>query len=341
MVTDIASTKPHTVARHEALGLTDDQAIAIYYNLLLSRALDERWWVLNRAGKVHFVISCRGQEGAQVGAAFALDRSTDWIHPYYRDLALCLAWGMSPREIMLDIMGKAESPSSGGRQMPGHRAYPSLRIVSGSSPVMTQAPQAVGIALAARIKGEKCVVFTDFGEGATASGDFHEALNWASIYKLPVIFFCQNNQYAISVPQSKEMAVLNVADRACAYNMPGVVVDGNDVLAVFEAVKAAADRARSGDGPTLIEAKTYRLVPHSSDDDDRRYRARTEVQEWLKRDPVDRFRSYLVAQEIINETKDKALRDKAADVVNDATEYAMNAPDPDPASGAAHVFADT
>lgn len=222
--------------------------------------------------------------------------------------------------------------------MPGHWGYPALRIVSGSSPVMTQAPQAVGIALAARIKGEKCVVLTDFGEGATASGDFHEALNWASIYKLPVIFLCQNNQYAISVPQSKQMAVTNVADRACAYNMPGVVVDGNDVLAVYEAIKTAADRARRGEGPTLVEAKTYRLVPHSSDDDDRRYRARTEVEEWLKRDPVDRFRRYLAEQEIINETKDRALRDRVAQVVNDATEYAINARDPDPITAAAHVF---
>lgn len=334
----ILAKEPRAIARHEELGLSDTQALDMYYYLLLARALDERWWVLNRAGKVAFVISCRGQEAAQVGAGSALTPGVDWIHPYYRDLGLVLTIGLSPRDVMLDIFAKAGAPG-GGRQMPAHWAYPPLRIVSGSSPVVTQVPQAAGIALAARIRGENDVVLTTFGEGSTSGGDFHEGLNWASIYKLGVIFLCENNQYAISVPQAKEMAVPNVADRAAAYGMPGVVVDGNDVLAVYAATKEAVERARRGEGPTLIEAKTYRMVPHSSDDDDRRYRSRDEVQQWAKRDPIDLFRHYLQEQGLLDEQADKDLHEKVEAVVNDATEYALSAPYPEAKDAMLHVYA--
>lgn len=326
MPTKEASTETQTTSRHAGLGLSDEKALEMYRHLVLGRAMDERWWVLNRAGKVAFVISCRGQEAAQVGAAHALRPGYDWVHPYYRDMALCLSLGMTPQEVMLDILAKAEAPSSAGRQLPGHWSYPRLRIISGSSPVITQVPQAAGVALAAKMRGEDTVVFTDFGEGSTAGGDFHEGLNWAGIYKLPVIFLCQNNQYAISVPARKQMPVPNVADRATAYGMPGVVVDGNDVLAVYAATKQAVDRARRGDGPTLIEAKTYRTSPHSSDDDDRRYRSREEVQEWLKRDPVESYRRYLEEQNLLSQAKDKEMREAIAAQIDAATEYALNAP---------------
>jgi 2-oxoisovalerate dehydrogenase E1 component alpha subunit len=311
----------------------------MYYYLVLGRAVDERWWILQRAGQAAFVISGRGQEAAQVGAGFALERGVDWVHPYYRDVALVLTLGMTPRDVFLDIMAKAEAPSSGGRQMPAHWGNPSLRIVSGSSPVMTQAPQACGIALAARLRGEASVVLTTFGEGATAGGDFHEALNFASIHKLPVIFLCQNNRYAISVPAHKEMPVPSVADRACAYAMPGVAVDGNDVLAVYDVVRQAVQRARRGEGPTLIEANTYQTVPHSSDDDDRRYRPRAEVEEWLQKDPIERFRRYLEEQHILSAEVDQAIRARVSREVDEATEYARAAPYPRPEEALKHVFA--
>jgi 2-oxoisovalerate dehydrogenase E1 component alpha subunit len=203
---------------------------------------------------------------------------------------------------------------------------------------MTQVPQACGIALAARMRGEDTVVLTTFGEGSTAGGDFHEGLNWASIYKLPVIFLCQNNQYAISVPSTRQMAVPNVADRASAYNMPGVIVDGNDVFAVYSTVKEAVERGRRGDGPTLIEAKTYRITPHSSDDDDRRYRSRDEVQEWLKRDPIERCRRYLQEWGLVDDSTDKTMRTRITEVVDDATDYAMKAPYQSVDDAAKHVF---
>src|SRR5512136_1470178 len=206
--------------KHRLLGLSDEQALEMYWYILLSRRLDERMWILHRQHLVAFHISGIGHEGTQVGAAFALKKGYDFVHPYYRDMALSLAIGMTPRDLMLALYAKAGDPSSGGRQMPAHYSSRALKIVSGSSPVATQIPQASGIAFGIRYKGTDEVVLTCFGEGSTSEGDFHEGLNWAGIYKLPVIFLCQNNQYAISVPTYKEMPVKNVADRAVAYGMP-------------------------------------------------------------------------------------------------------------------------
>jgi Pyruvate/2-oxoglutarate dehydrogenase complex, dehydrogenase (E1) component, eukaryotic type, alpha subunit len=200
---------------------------------------------------------------------------------------------MTPYEIFLGLFAKAEDPSSGGRQMPSHWGSRRLGIISHSSPIATQVPHAAGIAYAARYRGEDAVVGCWFGEGATSAGAWHEGLNFAGIHKLPVIFVCENNYYAISVGQPLQMAIDNVADRAAGYGFPGVVVDGNDVLASFAAMKTAVERARAGEGPTLIEAKTYRFFPHTSDDDDRSYRSREEVQEAKERDPITRFAATL------------------------------------------------
>jgi len=326
------ATKTQTVseATHETLGLSPDTLLQMYYNMLLARKLDERMWILHRQGKVAFHISGMGHEATQVGAAFALKPGYDWVHPYYRDMALVLSLGMEPRHLMLALFGKREDPSSGGRQMPAHFGYRRLNIVSATSPVATQIPQAAGIALAAKLRGEDTVVLTCFGEGSTSEGDFHEGLNWAGIYKLPVIFLCQNNQYAISVPQSKQMAVENVADRAVAYGIKGVIVDGNDVLAVYQAAKEAVDRARAGEGATLLEAKTYRPVPHSSDDDDRSYRSREEVEAWKKRDPILRFETYLETHGILSTGLKQETLERVMAEVDDATTYAENAPYPAP-----------
>jgi 2-oxoisovalerate dehydrogenase E1 component alpha subunit len=311
------------------MDLPEETLREMFYHMVLGRTIDERMWVLQRQGQVAFHISGMGQEGIQIGAAYAMDRSKDFLVPYYRDHSLVLAWGMTPRELMLALFARKGDPSSGGRQMPAHYGHRKLRIVSESSPVATQIPQAVGIALANKMRGEDAVTLVCFGDGATSKGDFHEGLNFAAVDKAPVIFLCQNNQFAISLPQSKQMAIENVADRAPGYGMPGVTVDGNDVLAVYRAVKEAADRARAGGGPTLVEAKTYRIVPHSSDDDDRLYRSREEVERWKKKGPIIRFRKYLREQGILSEDEEAELMARAVSVVDDATEFARQAPFPD------------
>jgi 2-oxoisovalerate dehydrogenase E1 component alpha subunit len=314
-----------TKAQHRALGLSDEQALELYWHILLARRLDERMWILHRQHEVAFHISGIGHEATQVGAAFALRKGYDWVHPYYRDLALSLTIGMTPRDLMLALYGKQGEPSSGAHQMPAHYGNRALKIVSGSSPVATQIPQAAGIAFAIKYKGTDEVVLTCFGEGSTAEGDFHEGLNWAGIFKLPVIFLCQNNQYAISVPVHKEMPVPNVADRAVAYGMTGVIVDGNDALEVYRVMREAVERARRGEGATLVEAKTYRPVPHSSDDDDRTYRSRAEVDEWKKKDPVLRMRQYLESVGLLNEARSQEYEARAKQAVDDANEFAKNA----------------
>ncbi len=324
----MAEPQTSAPAKHRALGLSDEQAREMYWLMLLSRRLDERMWILHRQHEVAFHISGIGHEAAQVGAAYALKRGHDWLHPYYRDIAMTLTLGMTPRDLMLGLFGKAGDPSSGAKQMPEHFAFRASKIVSSSSPVATQIPQASGIAFAIKYKGTDEVVVTCFGEGSTAQGDFHEGLNWAGIHKLPVIFYCQNNQYAISVPQEKEMAVKNVADYAASYGMPGVIVDGNDALECFRALRAAVARARRGEGPTLVEAKTYRPVPHSSDDDDRTYRSRAEVEEWKKRDPVLLMKKYLEGAGLLDEANAQAYDARAKQMVDDANEFAKNAPYP-------------
>lgn len=326
--------------RHEQIGLSEGELVEMYRTMLLARRLDERMWLLQRQGKVAFHISCQGHEATQVGAAWALDPGRDILHPYYRDIGMVLCFGMTPRELMLALFAKQEDISSGGRQMPAHFSKREARIVSGSSPVATQIPQAAGLALASKIRGEDAVTLTSFGEGATSKGDFHEGLNFAGIWKLPVIFLCENNQYAISVHQSKQMAIEDVADRAAGYGFPGVVVDGNDLLAVYAVTREAVERARAGEGPTLIEAKTYRIVPHSSDDDDRLYRSREEVEPWrTDRDPILRFRTYLLEHRVISEKDLDQIESEIMAQVNDATEYAEKAPFAPPEYALERVYA--
>ncbi|MCF2649803.1 MULTISPECIES: thiamine pyrophosphate-dependent dehydrogenase E1 component subunit alpha [Bacillaceae] len=312
--------------RHLEAGLTDDQVLAMYEQMLLARRIDERMWLLNRAGKIPFVISCQGQEAAQVGAAFAFDRDKDYMLPYYRDLGVVLTFGMTTKDIMLSGFAKAEDPNSGGRQMPGHFGQKKNRIVTGSSPVTTQVPHAVGIALAGKIEKKDIVTFVSFGEGSSNQGDFHEGANFAGVHKLPVIFLCENNKYAISVPIEKQLGCANVSDRAIGYGMPGYTVDGNDPIEVYRVTKEAVDRARRGEGPTLIETVSYRLTPHSSDDDDSSYRAKEEVTEAKGKDPLFTFRAYLMSTGILTEELDQSLNKKIAEEINEATDYAEKAP---------------
>jgi 2-oxoisovalerate dehydrogenase E1 component alpha subunit len=328
--------------------LAPERLLETYYKMLLSRRLDERMWVLHRQGKIAFHISGLGQEGAQVGAALALKPGFDFVHPYYRDMALALSLGVTPRELMLAVYGKKGEPSSGARQMPAHYGYRRLNIVSGSSPVATQVPQAAGIAFGEVYKrkvglvapdAEIPVTLTCLGEGSTSQGDFHEALTWAGVYKLPLIVMVENNLYAISVPIDKQSAVTNVADRACAYGITGVMVDGNDMLATYKVMKEAVERARSGGGATLLEAKTYRPVPHSSDDDDRSYRTREEVEEWKKKDPLLRGKALLMERGILTDKLSQEYDERVAAEVDDANKFAEEQPYPEVEWGMGPVYA--
>jgi 2-oxoisovalerate dehydrogenase E1 component alpha subunit len=333
-----ALTAEQFVSQDHAAALSQERLLGLYENMLLARKLDERMWVLHRQGKVPFHISGMGHEACQTGAAAALERGKDWVHPYYRDMALVLGMGMTPRHLMLAMFGRAGDPSSGGRQMPAHYSYAPSRIISGSSPVATQAPQAAGVAFASKLRGLDEVTLTCLGEGATAQGDFHEALNWAGINRLPLIVLVQNNQYAISEPIDKEMPVCNVADRGEAYGMPGVMYDGNDVLESYSVAMEAVLRARSDQGPTLLEAKTYRPVPHSSDDDDRSYRSREEVEMWKKRDPILRYEATLRQRKILTDTLASEILARITARVDDAVQYALAAPLPLPTDALYPVF---
>jgi 2-oxoisovalerate dehydrogenase E1 component alpha subunit len=323
---------------HEALGLIPDDLLAMYRTMLTARLVDEAAFRLNRQGKAPFVVPVSGHEGCQIGTAWALERGRDVWLPYYRDLGVVLVAGMTPYEVFLGLFAKADDPASGGRQMPAHWSSRRLGIISGSSPIGTQIPHASGIAYAVKYRGEDAVVATWFGEGATSEGDWHEGLNFAGIHRLPVVFICENNRYAISVEQSKQMAVANVADRAAAYGFPGVVVDGNDVLACFAAMKEAVGRARSGQGPTLIECKTYRFQPHTSDDDDRTYRSREEVEKARLHDPVSRFATYLTEHDLAREEEIASMAEEVKAELDVSIDKAWNATDPDPATLMRHVF---
>src|SRR3954447_8239057 len=296
-----------TTVRPVDAGLDDESARELYRLMVLTRALDERMWTLNRQGKAPFVTPARGHEALQVASARALRVGVDWVVTYYRDWGVALALGLTPYDCLLSLLGKADDPFSGGRQLPGHFSAPALRLLSPSSAVATQIPHAVGLALAARLRGEPAAAIVYFGDGATSEGDFHESANFAGIHRLPVVFVCENNRYAISLPTSRQMPTATVAERAAAYGFPGVRVDGNDPLAVFGATRTALERARAGDGPTLLAAETYRLLPHSSDDDDRTYRDPAEVAAWEACEPVRRYGARLIALGLWDEAEDAAL----------------------------------
>jgi len=267
-----------------------------------------------------------------------LRRGQDWVAPYYRDLALMLALGLTPRAFVLSLMGKLGEPTSGARQMPSHWSLRASNVVSHSSPVATQACHASGIGLAIKLSGKDQVVLTTIGEGSTAQGEWYEAVNWAAIHKLPVIFLVENNVYAISVRQDKQMAVASAADKAAGLGLPGESIDGLDPVLMYEAVLAAAERARRGEGPTLLEARVHRLTPHSSDDDDRSYRPREEVEAMKSEDPLSRFHDRLVKQKVLTRDAAETIDAQAREEVEQAVAFATQAPYPPAADAAFPVF---
>jgi 2-oxoisovalerate dehydrogenase E1 component alpha subunit len=321
-----------------SVGLTDDDLLGMYRTILLARQVDERMWVLNRAGRIPFVISGQGHEGAQVAIAWALEKGKDWVAPFYRSVGTLLAFGMGARDLMTAQFAKAVDVSSGGRQMPGHYGSQPKHLVSLSSPVATQMLHAVGIALAAKIRKTGEVAMSSMGEGSANQGDVHEGLNFAGVHKLPFILVVENNGYAISVPVSKQLPIENVADRASGYGMPGIVVDGADVLECYRVAKEAVDRARRGEGSTFIEAKVIRLTAHSSDDQQTKYRTAEELAELAEKDPLPRFRSELRSAGVLTDELEAKIAAEVKAEVEDATTFAEEAPEPDPATAMQWVF---
>ncbi len=318
--------------------LSEEQLEAMYRYMLLSRRLEERMMTLNRQGRADFVIAGAGQEAAQVGAGLALKPGVDYAAPYYRDLGVMLVLGMSPREAMLNALAKRDDPNSFGRQMPSHWASVSRRVLTQSSVVATQLIHVVGVALAAKMRNDPIVAFASCGEGSTSRGDFHEALNFAAIHKLPVIFYVENNGYAISERMEKAMPLPHVVDRAAAYGIQSAVVDGLDAVAVYQTVRPAVDQARGGAGPFLIEAKCFRLWSHSSDDDQRRYRPREEIEDWTRRDPIALFRAR-IEEDCLFPAEDLDAIEAGVEVdVRAAAKWAFDQPDPVPGDALGFVY---
>jgi len=322
------------------IAISKEMLSEMHWTMLLSRRLDERAWVLHRQGKIAFHISGIGHEAAQVGSVFALRRGQDWLVPYYRDLAMMVALGLTPREFMLGLMGKQGEPSSGARQMPSHWSLRRANVVSHSSPVATQTTHAAGIALGIKMRGDDAIVMTTVGEGSTSQGEWYEGVNWAAIHRLPVIFLVENNIYAISVRQDKQMAVDSVADKAAGLGLPGISVDGLDLPACYAAVLQAADRARAGEGPTLVEVRVHRMTPHSSDDDDRSYRTKDEMQAMKEEEPLERFQQALLDDGILSQAKLDESDAQAKEAVEDAVKFAEAADYPSVEEAGYPVYAE-
>jgi 2-oxoisovalerate dehydrogenase E1 component alpha subunit len=313
---------------HRQCGLTDEQARGIYRWMLLTRRLDERCALLQRTGAIPLAVSSRGHEAAQVGAALAFRPGEDYWFPYYRDLGAVLVAGTTPLDHLLASFGRAADPASGGRQTPYNWGNRRLMIVARSAPVGVQIPQAAGAGLAARLRGEAVAVYCSFGEGAASQGDFHEGLNYAAVHRLPVVYLCQNNRWAISVPAARQLAGGSVAARAAGYGMPGQEVDGLDPFAVYAAARKAVERARAGDGPTLLEAHVIRLDAHTCDDNQSLYRPSDEVQTQRGSDPLPRARDYLRAAGLLSQEEEATWEQQIHRTLDQAEAGARSAPLP-------------
>jgi 2-oxoisovalerate dehydrogenase E1 component alpha subunit len=312
--------------------------LRVFRLALAARAVDERLWILARQGRVNFVLTARGHEVAQVASALAIRPGQDSAWLYYRDLAMGLALGIRPYEVLLGAMARAGDPHSGGRQLTAHFSSPRLGIGTVSSVVAGHVTHAVGAAYAARVLGRDSVALCSFGEGATSAGAFHEAMNLAGVQRLPVVFLCQNNGYAISVPQQLQMPVASVTDRAAAYGLPGVCVDGGEALAVYRATAEAVARARSGAGPTLIEARVVRMTPHSSQDDDA-YRSEVEREAARAADPLVRLRQTLIERGILDDEQTQAEAERVRAEVTADEQRALAEPEPEPGRARRWLFA--
>jgi pyruvate dehydrogenase E1 component alpha subunit len=319
-------------------GLGRDDLLYLYRNMVLLRALDEKALALQRSGRIGFYVPSTGQEAGAVGSGFAI-REGDWIFPSYRDVGVALVRGLSLTSVVGQLFGN-EADALKGRQMPNHWSDRSIPIVSISSPVATQVPQSVGAAYAAKLRGEKIAVIACFGDGGTSTGDFHAGLNFAGFFRTPNVFFCNNNQYAISVPLARQTASSSIAVKAVAYGFEGVRVDGNDLLAVVRVTRDALEKARSGGGPTLIESVTYRMGPHSTSDDPARYRPDEELAAWRARDPLAHFAKHLKRQGLLTEEAEEAAAEEAREEVRRAVAACEAAPPVRPETLVEDVYAE-
>ncbi|CAN5391303.1 thiamine pyrophosphate-dependent dehydrogenase E1 component subunit alpha [soil metagenome] len=288
--------------------VSDDLVIALYEQMVLVRILDERLVTLQRQGRIGFHIGSLGEEASILGSAAAL-RDTDWIFPCYREFGAALWRGMSLQSYMNNMFGNSNDPAK-GRQMPDHYTARHAKFGSVSSPIGTQITQAVGFAWAAKIKKDDLVTLVYFGEGATSSNEFHNGMNFGGVFKTPTVFLCRNNGWAISVPVERQTASTSFAGKGVAYGIPGVRCDGNDIFAVIKATRDAVARAAAGQGPTIVEAMTYRLSGHSTSDDPKAYRKEDVVDGWKKRDPLLRLRQYLEKKNLWTDAQQSALEAK-------------------------------
>jgi 2-oxoisovalerate dehydrogenase E1 component alpha subunit len=318
---------------------TREEYLQLHSWMCMAKALDDRMHILVKQGRAPFVGSSRGHEGIQVASTAAL-KPEDWLVPHYRGLANSIVRGLTMREWMLAVFAKADDPLSAGRNIPGGcYSYRALKIAPVSQVVASWIPKAAGIAYAAKLRGDGSVTLCTFGDGATSQGEFHEGVNFAAVHRLPVVFVCENNSYAISVPIRLQMANPNVAERAAGYGIPGVTLDGTDVPASYAACREAVARARRGEGPTLIEAKIWRINSHTSEDNQLKYRTKEELQEAAQHDPIVRYTSWLIERGWLS--ADEARQTQAAfdKEASDAADWAEQQPDPRAEDALTNVFA--
>jgi 2-oxoisovalerate dehydrogenase E1 component alpha subunit len=326
-----------TTTRHEKA--TSEEYLQLHRWMCMAKALDDRMHILVKQGRAPFVGSSRGHEGIQVASTAALGPD-DWLVPHYRGLANAIVRGLTMREWMLAVFAKAADPLSAGRNIPGGcYSYRALKIASVSQVVASWIPKASGIAYAAKLRGEGSVTLCTFGDGATSQGDFHEGVNFAAVHRLPVVFVCENNSYAISVPIRLQMANPDVADRAAGYGIPGVTVDGTDVPACYAVCREAVERARRGEGPTLIDAKIWRINSHTSEDNHLKYRTKDEIAEASGHDPIARYVTWLIERGWISAEEAAKVQAECDSEASDAADWAEQQPDPVAEDALTNVFA--
>jgi pyruvate dehydrogenase E1 component alpha subunit len=308
--------------------IDDQETLALYQKMLFTRLADQKGLLLQRQGRFGTYAPIWGQEACQIGSAYVLQKG-DWVFPAFREIGATLMMGIALKDFMLYWMGNEM----------GSHAPEGINMMPVSIPVGTHIPQAVGTAWAAKLKGDQAVAVAYFGDGATSKGDFHEAMNFAGVFKTPTIFFCQNNQFAISVPRSRQTASATIAQKAIAYGFDGIQVDGNDLFAVMVATKEAVEKARSGRGPTLIEGVTFRFGPHTTADDPTKYRTEKEIEPWKPLDPLVRLKSYLKGKGLWTEEVEARMTEEAQKEIDQAVKDAEAVPAPAPEEIFEYVFA--
>lgn len=321
-------------------GLTKEEIINAYKHVLMGRRLDERLWQLTRIGKTSFNISGQGHEVGQVAMALAFEPSKDYFLPYYRDMTACMVWGMTPKDILMGSLAREDDPSSHGRQMPNHYGSKEHNIVSHSSTVSTQFPLATGVAYGAQLKKEDYVTLTTTGEGSANQGEVQEAMNFAGVKKLPLIFVIENNGYAISVGTDEQYAVEKLSDRGAAYGFPGIQVNGHDFVETYLAFKEVVDNARNGKGPALIEMMVTRLTSHSADDDHSVYRSKEDIENLKKSDGLLFLEKQLIEEDYLTREQLKEIDGEIKVEINKATDEAEAMPEPEVESLSEQVYAD-